>query len=743
MIPETPAVPDEIVKLHDDQYYIHSASGRIDDRTRVLKHSDTFAVFDRFGEIDAFNRSQFGVFYKDTRFLSRLTVRLNGGRLLLLSSSIKEDNALLTVDLTNPDVERSTQVVIPRGTLHMFRSLVLWNATCFERLRIHNYSRSSASFTLNVKCDADFADIFEVRGLERSQRGRKREPEIHEGRLVLAYEGLDGRLRSTTIDFDPVPTNLTAAEASYEVQLGPQSAATLRWTIRCEESPHASAAMLGTSSRVVRGNGLTYEKAAEEAIVTLRSARMSEPQVVTSHEQFNSWLNRSLADLHILETSTPEGLYPYAGIPWFSTPFGRDGILTALACLWLSPHVARGVLSYLAATQADEDDPEKDAQPGKILHETRGGEMAALGEVPFARYYGSVDATPLFVMLAGAYHECTGDIPFLRSLWPNVERALGWIDEFGDMDGDGFVEYARRSARGLVHQGWKDSQDSVFHADGTLAEGPIALCEVQAYVFAAKVGAAHLAEALGLAERAHELEREARDLKERFDVAFWCEELATYALALDGRKVPCRVRTSNAGHCLFAGIAPHDRARRVAETLTSEPFFSGWGVRTVASIEAAYNPMSYHNGSVWPHDNAIIAAGFGRYGLRERAGMLMTGLLDASMLFDLHRLPELFCGFARRPGESPTLYPTACSPQAWAATTPLPCLQACLGIEVRGPEGRVSFRNPWLPEFLDEVQIIDLRVGSGTVDLLVARHQQDVGVTLLRRLGDVEVVVLK
>jgi glycogen debranching enzyme len=744
MIPETAAVPDEIVKLHDDQYYIHSTSGRIDDRTRVLKHSDAFAVFDRFGEIDSFNRSQFGIFHRDTRFLSRLTVRLNGGRLLLLSSALREDNALLTVDLTNPDVERAKEVVIPRGTLHMFRSLVLWNATCFERLRIHNYGRTLARFMLSVKFDADFADIFEVRGLERSRRGNRRNPEIREGRLLLAYEGLDGQVRCSKIEFNPAPTALTAAEASYDVQLEPQTAATLRWTIRCEESPSAAAdAMLGVPQTPARATDLSYEKAAEEAIVTLRSARMTEPQIATSHEQFNSWLNRSFADLHILQTATSEGLYPYAGVPWFSTPFGRDGILTALACLWLSPEVARGVLAYLAATQADEDDPEKDAQPGKILHETRGGEMAALGEVPFARYYGSVDSTPLFVMLAGAYFARTGDIAFIRDLWANVERALEWIDEFGDVDGDGFVEYSRRSARGLVHQGWKDSQDSVFHADGTLAEGPIALCEVQAYVYAAKIAAANIAEAVGRAERARELEREAGAIKQRFEAEFWCEDLATYALALDGQKRACRVRTSNAGHCLFAGIAAHDRARRVAGTLTTEPFYSGWGVRTVASTEAAYNPMSYHNGSVWPHDNAIIAAGFGRYGFRELAGIVMAGLLDASTLFDLHRLPELFCGFTRRPGESPTLYPTACSPQAWAAATPFPCLRACLGIEVHGAEGRVSFHGPWLPPFLDEIEIKGLRVGNGNVDLLITRYQQDVGVTLLRRLGDVEVVVLK
>lgn len=742
MIPESAAVPEEIVKLHGDEYYIHSTSGRIDDRTRVLKHGDTFAVFDRFGEIDTFNRSQFGIFHQDTRFLSRLTVRLNQTRLLLLSSTIKEDNALLTVDLTNPDIENGKDVVIPRGTLHLFRSLVLWNGACYERLRIHNYGHVAAGFRLSLRVGADFADIFEVRGLSREQRGRDLPASIEKNRLVLGYQGLDGRLRQTDIAFETAPTMLDASTAVYDVSIGAQDAATLRWTIHCNETPeHALRALLGVDGNA--SEPCSYEGAAEAAIVTLRAARLAEPKLSASHEQLNGWWSRSLADLHILQTATAEGLYPYAGIPWFSTPFGRDGIVTALSCLWLCPSLARGVLGYLAATQAHTDDPENDAQPGKILHETRGGEMAALGEVPFARYYGSVDATPLFVMLTAAYFETTADLDFVRALWPNVERALGWIDRYGDVDGDGFVEYARRTPRGLVHQGWKDSHDSVFHADGRLADGPIALCEVQAYTYAAKRGAAEIAAALGLTDRGHQLTQQAALLRSRFEDAFWCDDLGIYALALDGDKRPCCVRSSNAGHCLYAGIASPERARRVADLLIDEPFYSGWGVRTIASLEAGYNPMSYHNGSVWPHDNAIIAAGFGRYGLRSHAGVVLAGLLEATLHFDLHRLPELFCGFARRPGESPTLYPTACSPQAWAAAAPLPCLQACLGLEIDGRESQIRFRSPWLPPFLEKVQIDALRVGNGRVDLAITRYANDVSVALLDRTGDVNILVLK
>ena len=735
-------VIEEVISVSED-FYVLSTSSRVDDRVRVLKHGETFAVFDRFGDIERFGNGRLGVYHQDTRFLSRFTLRVGKHRPLLLSSSIKDDNAILAVDLMNPDFLLADAVVIPHGTVHIFRSKVLWEATLHERIRIHNYGMLPVELDFVIEFDANFADIFEVRGMDRERRGRRLATEITPDTVILGYEGLDECIRRTRIAFDPPATRLTESEANFQIALNSGDEANYYCAIACEPDGGARGAHHSAAGGARPKIALSYDKAAKCAVDAFKRARVEEPEFFTSNEQFNDWLNRSIADLHMLRTKTACGLYPYAGVPWFSTAFGRDGIITALECLWFNPALARGVLSYLAAKQAHIENAEQDAEPGKILHETRQGEMAALGEVPFGLYYGSIDATPLFVMLAGAYYERTGDRAFARSIWPNVARALTWIDRYGDRDRDGFVEYARRSHHGLVHQGWKDSHDAIFDADGQPAEGPIALCEVQGYVYAAKLAAAELARGLGDNATAQELVSQAEKLRQRFDETFWCDDLSTFALALDGNKQPCRVRTSNAGHCLFAGIATDERARCVAATLTNEASFSGWGIRTVAAQEARYNPMSYHNGSVWPHDNALIGAGLARSGLKNEAAKVVTALFDASLFFELHRLPELFCGFARRAGEGPTLYPVACAPQAWAAGAAFLLLQACLGLRVLGFERKLMFSGPVLPEFLEQVTIRNLRIGEACVDLSLTRNKEDVRIDVLRKQGDVKIVVVE
>jgi glycogen debranching enzyme len=485
-----------------------------------------------------------------------------------------------------------------------------------------------------------------------------------------------------------------------------------------------------------------FRKGLRAAFHERQAANRGMATITSSNHIFNEVMCRSMADLAMLTTNTPQGPYPYAGIPWYSTTFGRDGIITALQMLWCDSRIAKGVLRRLAAFQATTFNPLVDAEPGKVPHEMRGGEMAALGEIPFGLYYGSVDATPLFVMLAGLYAEHTGDTETLRELWPNVEAALGWIDGLGDPDRDGFVEYHRSDETGLANQGWKDSQDAIFHADGSLAPSPIALCEVQGYVYAAKRLAARGARRLGKHALGDAIEIQAKKLAERFESAFWCEDIGTYALALDAQKRPCRVRTSNAGQVLFSGIAAPERAEAVMRDLMRASFFSGWGIRTVAREERRYNPMSYHNGSVWPHDNSLIAAGFARYGHKSAVDRVFKGLFEAASYMELRRLPELYCGFQRGRERGPTLYPVACSPQAWAAGTPLLLLQSSLGLEFNPDRNEILLHKPQLPSFLDEVTLRNLRLGQSAVDLRLRRHGTDVSLQVMRNEGQIKVAAV-
>jgi glycogen debranching enzyme len=718
----------DIVRV-EDEYYVRASSALADDRTRVLKFGDTFAVFNRYGDIEALGASQFGLFHAETRHLSRFTLRLNQKQPLLLSSTIREDNAFLSVDLTNLDASSNGYAELPRGTVHMFRLQFLRAAACYEHVRLLNYGLQPVHVSLLFQFDADFADIFEIRGTKRSQKGERRPPAADQETVTFAYQGLDHVLRRTCLEFSPRPASLSTTEARFHLTLEPKQERSILCTVTCERDAQR------------RPDVKPFHAAYRGLEQELDRNCLDQCRITTSSDAFNGWLMRSSADLRMLIEGNPEGPYPYAGVPWFNTVFGRDGIITAFECLWMAPRIAEGVLKYLAETQAIEETPEQDAEPGKILHEMRRGEMSVMKEVPFGKYYGSVDSTPLFVMLAGGYFLRTNNLAFIKEIWPNIERALRWMDEYGDCDRDGFVEYKQRSSRGLIQQGWKDSHDSIFHADGQMAEPPIALCEVQCYVYAAKRSAAAIARALQQADFAEQLEAEAAILRAHFERAFWCDDLRAYALALDGQKKPCRVRSSNAGHALFCKMADEKRAQILSSTLMSEELFSGWGIRTIGAAESRYNPMSYHNGSVWPHDNALIGLGFSLYGFHEEAGKLLESLYEVSRFMELRRLPELFCGFHKRPDTSgPTLYPVACSPQAWSAGAVYLLLRACLGMSLRAQERQICFDKPALPPSLEHVRIENLRLGDATVDLRIHRDRIGVDVEVVRRHGDVEVL---
>ena len=717
----------------DDQsvtqnFYIATESSPADDRTRVLKYGDMFAVFDRYGDVETSGLKEQGIFCQGTRFLSQLEFQLANARPLLLSSTIKADNSSFAADLANVDLSQNGSVVIPRDTLHVLRTKFLWQGVCYEQFQVVNYGTRPVDIPFRLRFAADFADIFEVRGVTRKRRGERLEDIVAADSVILSYRGLDDVVRRTHILGSPRPKRISASDIQFDAYLEPRTQVTFNLTISCEVGPDA----YRSPKSHQRAWSATQSESSE--------IRRNSTRIHSSSDEFNRWVARSQSDLEMMIVGNPESNYPYAGVPWFSTVFGRDGIITALECLWVNPAIARGVLEFLAAHQATQIDPASEAEPGKILHEMRKGEMAALREVPFRCYYGTVDATPLFVMLAFAYYNRTGDRELIERLWPNIERALYWIDNYGDIDGDGFVEYSRRSKDGLVQQGWKDSNDSVFHADGRLADGPIALCEVQGYTYAAKRGAAYLALVLGDRERSSVLESQAATLRQRFDDAFWCDEISTYSLALDGEKKQCKVRTSNPGHCLYTGIASADHAYGVAHSLISKELFSGWGIRTVASGEPRYNPISYHNGSVWPHDNALIAAGLARYGFKDMAAEILSGMLAVSTFVDLNRLPELFCGVDRRLREGPTLYPVACAPQAWSASSAFLLLQSCLGLSLNADKKQIRLDGPQLPEAIPELWIRDVRVGDACVDLFLERRANLVRLQILDKRGEVEVI---
>jgi glycogen debranching enzyme len=701
---------------------------------RTLKHGDTFAMFDEFGDVVEAEHSPAGLFHYDTRHLSRLRFTLEGHRPLMLSSTVQTDNVTLDVDLTNPDVFERGELVLAKDTFHVARAKFLWQSSCYELFTVTSYAERPARLRLAFEFAADFADLFEIRGYRRSGRGAVRREPRGPAQVAFLYDSLDGLPRATRLCFSLPPKELTSHTAQFELDLGPRERRALGVTVHCERGDGTKKAQPARDSR--------FFSALRQARRSGSAARGGVPAIETSNSVFNSVLSRSAADLEMLMTETPHGPYPYAGVPWFSTAFGRDGLVTAIEMLWFDPSIARGVLRFLAAHQAGAEDAAADMEPGKILHEVRDCELARLGEVPFARYYGSVDATPLFVALAGLYWQRTRDRETAEAIWPQVRAALDWIERHGDRDADGFIDYGRRRESGLRNQGWKDSDDAVFHADGRLAQAPVALCEVQGYTYLAWREAALLAFDLGDKALSAELEERADTLQSRFEAAYWLEELGTYALALDGSRGPCRVRSSNAGQLLFSGMVRQERAARVVEGLFSPDFFTGWGIRTLGAREKRFNPTSYHNGSVWPHDNALIALGLARYGFSAQALALTSALFDAAAHMHLRRLPELFCGFDKKRGKAPTLYPVACAPQAWAACTPLALVQACLGLEVDAAAESVRLSQPRLPAFLDWLIVRRLRVGESRLDLLFRRHDSSVSVNLLSREGSADVEVM-
>ncbi|WP_284164766.1 amylo-alpha-1,6-glucosidase [Frigidibacter sp. SD6-1] len=678
----------------------------------ALMSGGSFLVCGSNGDIAGFGD---GFFSSDTRLLSRLVFGLGGRRPVLLGSAISGDAVLFEANLTNAAATLDDGTRLPQGSIHVNRTRFLWDSRLFERIALTNYSLSHIRPVLSFRLAADFRDIFEVRGMVRSRRGRMMPAETDSRHVGFQYEGLDKERRSLWLSLShPMTSSARADEITIPIHL-PRSA---RRVLYIE-----AGATRGTPGRA------RHRKMQAAAHRAMKRKRQRGAQIHSSGPLFNDWVGRTRADIALLSSELETGPYPFAGIPWFSTAFGRDGILTALSLLWLDPGLARGVLGFLASTQATVTDPFADAEPGKILHEIRGGEVARLNEVPFGRYYGGVDTTPLFVHLAAEYARRTADDAFIDRLWPALCKAVAWIEARRAGDPNRLVTYDRACPTGLRNQGWKDSADAVFHADGTLAEGPISLVEVQGYAYLALNGMAEMARRRGETLYATQLQDSAGRLQKSVEDLFWMPDRQFYALALDGRSRQCAVRTTNAGQLLYSGLPAPDRGRLVARALLEPDFLTGWGLRTVATTEARYNPMSYHNGSVWPHDTAICTAGIVRYAQSETAARALGRLFEASFHFG-KSLPELFCGFARRPGEGPVAYPVACQPQAWAAGSVFLLLQTALGLQIDAYAREVRVIDPLLPAGLDQLDLRQVAIGGAKASLSFIRKEDRVTCTI-------------
>ncbi|WP_420477689.1 glycogen debranching N-terminal domain-containing protein [Brevundimonas sp. FT23028] len=710
----------------DDAYSVQTTaadSGEVDglEQLMALKDADTFCVADPWGDLKG---GADGLFDHDTRLLSRLVMTVGGVRPSRLSSGVSQDNVFFICHTTNRPLPPMGGRSAPAGVLHIERRRFLWDRRLFERVRVVNHGVEDVLLPLAFEFAADFADIFQVRGTPRPKRGTLAPPTSDGRRVRFGYTGLDGVQRDACLAFSEPPARLGSHKAEFMFSL-PQGR---RVDLYIECGPDSCDQPDETRFRLNALQARLSMRRRRRRGATLRGPRSP---------RFNDWLDQSRADVALLTTDLPTGPYPYAGVPWFSTPFGRDGIITAWQMLWLDPSLARGVLTYLARRQATAVSAFQDSAPGKIMHETRGGEMSALGEVPFGLYYGGVDTTCLFVALAGAYARRTADLALIRDIWPNLIAATDWMIEHGDFNGDGLISYQRGAETGLSNQGWKDSEDSIFHADGRFPKGPVALLEVQGYAFAAWRAMADLARMLG-DDRQAEWAARAEATRALVEARFWMEDEGFYAIALDGEGAQCRAIGSNAGHLLFTGLPSKDRALRVTKRLLSAEFRSGWGVRTLALGQARFNPMSYHDGSVWPHDTAMAAAGMARYGERRAVALLLNEIYAAASHFQM-RLPELFCGFERLAGEPPIAYPVACLPQAWAAGSVFLMLQAALGVDIDAAAGVVEIDDPVLPAGIDRLNVTGLQVGDAVVDLAFQQMGQRTVVMPRHRRGGMRV----
>ncbi len=677
---------------------------------RVIKENDLFLLTDKNGNIPENHPYGLGLYTKDTRFLSKLDIKINGEEPILLHSDAA-DNYMATILMTNPHMENNGELVLWRESVEIKRTRYIYKDVFYEKLAVKNYFPKNVSFDLSVHMDVDFADMFIVRGFQNGDIGKRTGQTSDEKSLTFHYEGTDNLSRRTYIEWDreAKSTDPESGALQFHFELGHEEEQSITLKVQPQHGEQVAATILS----------------APEALEKLKKSyngwNKDITKVRTDCLPLQRLVDRGLGDLRVLLTDLGYGKFPVAGLPWFGVPFGRDSLIAALQMLAFQPEVAKGTLYTMASKQGAKVDPWRDEQPGKIIHEIRFGELATTEQIPFTPYYGTIDATPLFLILLTEYVKWTGDLQVVEDLETNIEAALTWIDQYGDRDGDLFVEYHQEASKGIANQGWKDSGDSIVHRSGDYATTPIALSEVQGYVFQAKMGLASIYDKLGN-PKAEALREESQKLKIKFDEAFWMDDVNYYAIALDRDKQQVGTITSNPGHVLFSEMLDEEKAKAVIETLISPKMFSGFGIRTMGTGEAGYNPMSYHDGSIWPHDNSMVLLGMSKIKEQEAANVVIEGLIEAAAHFEYDRLPELFCGYDRSVGKA-VKYPVACSPQAWAAGTPLVMVQTILGLFPDALEEKIVL-SPVFPNGMNLLEVERVKIGNGHLSVTAVRNEE-------------------
>jgi glycogen debranching enzyme len=729
--PERPSAPrdrtaDEPVVTTSAERYVMSG-GRA--ARLAVKEGDLFLYSDQLGQVPGMEDSVLGLYYRDTRYLSRHEVTVAGRQPVLLSASADRGYAA-TVELTNLESRTADGRTLPQASVHLRRTRFVADRL-YELLRVRNYHHRHVELVVDLHFDADFADLFEVRGSRRRRRGSRLEPQVTDGTLTLPYLGLDDVTRETVVRFHDRPESIKRGRARYRLQLAPGERAVIRYDVQVvgPEAPGDIGGDLNERIGSLRRDHERWESGATD--------------IFTDNEQVNRALRRGQQDLRMLSTVVDGERIPLAGVPWFVAPFGREMALVGLETLLLDLRWAQAAVSFLARRQGTQHNAYREEEPGKIMHELRRGELAALRAVPHTPYYGSVDATALWLLLVAELAVWTGDLDGFELRSPAVDAALGWIDGPGDPDGDGFVEYERRSRAGLRNQGWRDSSDAVQHEDGSPVEGPVALAETQGYVYYAKRRLAAVYGQLGDVERAEQLFGEASALKRAFNERFWMEDERFFAMALDGEKRQVRPVASTIGHALWSRIVDEDHVPDVVERLMAADMFTGWGVRTLSKQAGSYNPVSFYNGSVWPFDTALIANGLKKHGYAQEANRLAWGLVEAATAYEYARLPEVFCGLTRQAIDRPVSFPMACSPDANSAAALFLVLQSMLGIYAQAEENIVYVHNPLLPRWLGEVTLSNLRVGRTVMRLRFRREGSHTSFSVLDKQGPGRIVVVE